>query len=261
MRSILFVPAHKSHMFEKAFKSEADALCFDLEDSCPGEDNRKQGIENINKHVNKTDKKIIVRISHWEQVDKLHDAGYIMYPKAEGIDTWERINWALGPPAILLIESAMGVMNLFRVMKSYREFKDKIAGIAFGNEDYLADTGCSDYSFAQNMVVTCAKAFGKFAIDTVHVDLDDVDNMFHHKCMGAVSLGFDGKLCIHPDQVAIANKCFTPSKNAYDRAQKVIELSKDEKGVGILDGVYIAPPMVKRAEKIIKKYEHYNNQN
>jgi len=136
-------------MFDKALKSEADALCFDLEDSCPGEDNRKRGVENINRFTEFTETrcKIIVRVSHWTQVDALGDVDYIMYPKAEGIDTWERINWALGPPAILLIESAMGVMNLFRVMKSYREFKDKIAGIAFGNEDYLADTGCSDYSF------------------------------------------------------------------------------------------------------------------
>jgi len=133
----------------------------------------------------------------------------------------------------------------------------KIQGVAFGNEDYFADTGCSDYSFARGMVVNCAKAYGKFAIDTVHTNVHDLDDL-HKQCKRAYSQGFDGKLCIHPQEVAIVNQWFTPSSSEYYQAQRIIELSENEKGVAILDGVYIAPPMVKRAKKVIEKYEHYS---
>ena len=247
----MFVPAHKDDLIRKAFDSEADAIIFDLEDSCPAK-SREKGIENINLYSKLTAKTTIVRIGEIDHVRRVK-ADYILYPKAEYF-------LPFAPPdqkAILLIETSLGVMNLFNMLRAYSE---NIHSVVFGNEDYFADSGCQYYSFAQSTIVNCAKAYNKLAIDTVHVDVHNIDDL-KAKCGQSVKMGFDGKLCIHPKEVEVVNAFYTPTTKKYDHAKRIVELYRQAEeqgdGVAILDGVYVAPPMVRRAEKIIIKYEDY----
>jgi len=246
MRSLLFVPAHKDYLIEKALKSQADAIIFDLEDSCP-DGNKEAGIRNINT-VN-TDKIKIVRISDNKQIGMLN-TGFILYPKAEKPLPLDNYIF------ILLIETAKGIIDLPELITDLR-----ICGVAFGNEDYKADTGCSNYDFARQMILNYSKAYRKFAIDTVFIDVKD-EQGFINDCRTSYNSGFDGRLCLTPKQAEIANWSYMPTKNEYKKAQLIIKLysqaEKEGNGVAIIEGVYIAPPMVKRSEKIIKRYAHYS---
>ena len=249
MRSLLFVPAHKEELIKKILDTKADAVIFDLEDSCPGERNREIGLQNISRYGKQCSSLTITRISDIDQLLHVH-TDYIMFPKAECIDISLQ-----GFRIILLIETALGIMNIKNIMSL-----SVVEGAAFGNEDYFANTGCGDYSFAQNFIVNCAKAYGKFAIDSVNADVHNLKKL-EKDCKKGVILGFDGKMCIHPKEIEIIHKYYTPSLKEYEYACRVIELydqaEAEGSGVAIIDGVYVAPPMVKRAQKIIEKYETY----
>ena len=247
MRSLLFVPAHKNDLIKKALKSQADAIIFDLEDSCPGEENRAKGIDNI--LTCNTDKKTIVRISNHNQVYKLESyVDYIMYPKTEGYIPYITKN------CILLVETALGIIKLNEIIGN------RVIGVAFGNEDYKADTGCSNYNYAQQTILNYSKAYQKLAIDTVFIDVKNIKG-FIKNCLDSYNSGFDGRLCLTPKQAEIANLSYLPTKDEYKKSKLIIELynqaEREGSGVAIIEGIYVAPPMVKRALKIIKKYEYY----
>jgi len=246
MRSLLFVPAHKDYLIDKALKSQADAIIFDLEDSCP-EGNRVIGIKNINSV--KTNKIKIVRISKDEQVYEV-DTDYILYPKAEEVLIRGDFKF------ILLTETALGVINLGNIITDERVF-----GVAFGNEDYKADTGCSNYDFARQTILNYSKAYRKLAIDTVFIDVKD-EYGFIDNCINSYNFGFDGRLCLTPSQAEIVNLYYTPTKEKYEKSKTIVRLYDQAvnkgSGVAIMEGIYVAPPMVKRAKKIIKIYEYYS---
>jgi len=249
MRSLLFVPAHKEELIKKVFDTKADAVIFDLEDSCPGEKNREKGIRNISDYKKQINAITITRISNTGQID-LVDTDYIMLPKSE-----YKYYGFVSKKLILLIETALGIMNAGDLLTI-----GNVEGAAFGNEDYLADTGCSDYSFAQNMIVNACKSNDKFAIDSVNADVHNLDKL-NADCARSVVIGFDGKLCINPKEIEVIHKWYTPTQELYEYSCRVIELYDQAEaeglGVAIIEGVYVAPPMVKRAQKIIKKYETY----
>lgn len=257
MRSLLFVPAHKEELIKKARDCAADALILDLEDSCPGEQNKIKGIKNITKYGNMIDKKVFVRISDPEQID-LIPVRLLVWPKASFMIVHiPRFYSHLPNSILLLVETARGVISLHDSIN----FKT-VMGAVFGNEDYMADTGCTNYDFAQATIVNCAKAFDKLAIDTVNTDVHNLDKL-NEDCKKGSSMGFDGKLCIHPKEIEIIHKWYTPAIEEYEHACRVTELYDQAEqrgdGVAIIDGVYVAPPMVKRAQKIIKKYETYSS--
>lgn len=258
MRSLLFVPAHKEELIKKARDCDADALILDLEDSCPGDQNKIKGIKNIIKYANMIEgKTVFVRISDTDQLD-LIPVKHIVWPKASfriaNIPKFH-VNGSL--KVLLLIETALGVISLHDTIG----FKTVI-GAVFGNEDYTADTLCTNYDFAQATIVNCAKAFNKLAIDSVNVDVHNLEKLAFY-CEIGKQLGFDGKLCIHPKEIETIHKWYTPTIKEYEYSCRVIELydqaERNGDGVAIIDGVYVAPPMVKYAQKIIKKYETYSS--
>jgi len=249
MRSLLFVPAHKEYLIEKALKSQADAIIFDLEDSCPGDINKSKGIENISNYT--SSKKTIVRISNNEQLAKVENyVDYVMYPKIEGYIPF------ITKDCILLVETALGIVKLNQIIENNR-----IIGVAFGNEDYKADTGCENYDYARQTILNYSKAFNKFAIDTVYIDVKDIKG-FANDCRTSYKSGFDGRLCLTPDQTEITNAFYTPTISEYEDSKMIIRLYdqavKKGSGVAIIEGTYVAPPMVKRAEEIIRKCENYS---
>lgn len=250
MRSLLFVPAHIKKMYATAQDSEADALIYDLEDSCPGEANHQQGIENIIA-FGECGKTTFCRIRNEADIEKVKNyVDAIIYPKAEQVESL--IEWS-SLTIYALIESALGVLDVSNIARC-------VDGLIFGNEDYFADTGSKNFSYASDSIVTAAKAYGLPAIDTVHVDVHNLEEL-EKFCFFAVRRGFDGKLCLHPKEVPIVNRHFTPTEKEYDHAMMVVQLYEEAeqngRGVAILNGVYVAPPMVKRAKKIIETYEHY----
>ena len=114
------------------------------------------------------------------------------------------------------------------------------------------------------LVGLAGRATNTIPIDTVYTKIADLDG-FRKECISARELGFSGKLCVHPSQVAIANECFTPSKEEAEDAKETIRLfelaKKEGRGVNVYDGKFIGPPFVIRAKRIlqvIKEIEELN---
>lgn len=243
---MLFVPAHKDELIAKALSSSADAVIFDLEDSCPGMGNYHKGRENI-----KDNPGHFVRVRSYKDFDISCYCRGVIVPKAESVIPKD----VFVCDVYALIETAAGVINCDQIAGS-------VKGLVFGNEDYSSDTMCEDYSFARGMIVNCARKHNITAIDTVNVDVHNLEKL-EGDCFASASAGFDGKLCIHPKEIEVIHRYYTPTKEQYLYSLKVVRLYdkavQQGSGVAILDGVYVAPPMVKKANKIITRYETYND--
>jgi len=252
MRSMLFVPAHRGELIEKSQKAGADVLIYDIEDSCPWDKNKKFGKKNIGLFAKLPS---FVRINNYSDIEDVHNSvSGIVYPKAETAYIFETIQDKYpGITVYALIESAEGVLNCQEIAK-------RVDGLIFGNEDYRADTLCNHFDFARNMILNAAKSAKIEVIDTVHVDVHNLDDL-RNECALGKSYGFDGKLCLSPKELPIVHEYFTPTENEFNYSKRVLELYEEAKGkdegVAIIDGVYVAPPMVKYAEKVIKKYLSY----
>jgi citrate lyase subunit beta/citryl-CoA lyase len=104
------------------------------------------------------------------------------------------------------------------------------------------------------MLVNAARAAGIQAIDTVFSDVSDMEAL-RESVLEARSLGFDGKGCIHPRQIAVINKAFAPGEKEIEKAKKIVlafeEAEKKGLGVVSLGSKMIDPPVVKRALRTI----------
>ncbi len=105
-------------------------------------------------------------------------------------------------------------------------------------------------------LVIAAKACGVAAIDCVYLSVKDEAGFREDARLGA-SLGYEGKLCIHPRQVEIANAVYTPEPAAIDYARRVVEASeqakKEGRGVFSLDGKMIDEPVVASHRRILQR--------
>ena len=107
----------------------------------------------------------------------------------------------------------------------------------------------------RNQIALLSRAAGKEPpIDTVWVDLKDAEG-FEQSTMHIKDLGYQGKMCIHPDQIAVANRCFTPTPEQVARAQRVIDAFTEAEAAGSssiqLDGQFIDYPIVYAAQRVL----------
>lgn len=266
----LFVPANKKELFSKALECGADAIIIDLEDSVhPAE--KTHGRENIVSwfaavNEDSITTKIYIRINHPECVDFIHDVKMlnslvgasitgIMVPKMESGDTIDRIKNHLTDkltelPFIGIIETARGVHYSYAIATS------GVTRIAFGSLDYSLDINCQQTSdaflYARSQIVVASRVANLSApIDCVTPDFFSSDTL-SVDAQHAQSLGFGAKLCIHPKQVSIVAKVFSPSEEQKQWANKVIEQSKDNYAFQV-EGVMVDLPLIKQASRLLGK--------
>lgn len=93
-------------------------------------------------------------------------------------------------------------------------------------------------------------------LDTVWADLRDTEG-FALSAQRAAALGFQGKMCIHPDQVAVTNAAFTPDDATVAKARRVIAAFDEAEKQGLasiqLDGQFIDYPIVQRARQVLAR--------
>jgi len=155
------------------------------------------------------------------------------------------------------IESAMGVLNVSEIA-----FADpRLVGLYFGAEDFATDLlgarrtkGGAEVLYARSRVVLAAKAARLYAIDQGVLEIHD-DEAFRYDAEQARNLGYDGKVCLNPRQVALANELFSPSAEETAFARRLVEasLAAAAKGIGTIDfeGRMIDGPLLKRCEHIL----------
>ena len=149
----------------------------------------------------------------------------------------------------------------------YRECGKRLAGLTWGAEDLSAAVGAtssrdkngewtSPYQMVRNLCLFAAHAAGVQAIDTLYADFRNADGL-EASCSEARRDGFTGKLAIHPAQVDVINRAFTPTHEEVTRARRIVDLFEANPGAGTLalDGVMLDQPHLVQARKILAMAE------
>ncbi|WP_374305555.1 CoA ester lyase [Ferrovibrio sp.] len=253
----LFVPGDRPERFAKAAQSGADAVILDLEDAV-SPDHKALARANLSRHDIRG-LPVIVRINACdspcfdEDLAALGGVPFsaIMLPKTNGAVDVRAVHEGLGRivPIIPLIETAAGLASLPEIMGA-----SGVAIVAFGALDYAVDLGCNpswdSLLMARSEIVFRSRLAGLAApIDGVTTVLDDPD-VVQADAERAISLGFGGKLMIHPRQIAPALKAFLPDQQALAWARQVIELA-GEGGAVQMNGMMIDRPVLERARRIV----------
>ncbi|MGE5509739.1 MAG: HpcH/HpaI aldolase/citrate lyase family protein [Bacteroidota bacterium] len=277
MRSKLFVPGSRPELFDKAMASAADALSLDLEDAvAPAKkDEARKTIGDFLTRLGRAHEKVmIVRVNaigtpqFAEDVDAVVTAGtdLINLPKLESAEEVER-----AVAAIIAVEERKGLAHRIGVLANVESPKgwqhiyeiaaahERIAGMQFGVADLLApnrierhDAALSAVRFTTKMAAANA---GVPAYDTVYVNIGDTLGL-ERDAIAARRMGYIGKSCIHPSQIAVVNAVFTPPDSEIAWAQKVLAAAADpaNKGLGafVVDGRMVDEPFFREARATVE---------
>ena len=278
MRSKLFVPGARPELFAKALAGNADALSFDLEDSVAQE--RKAEARTLvcallrSDAIRDTTKRIIVRVNapgtlyFEDDVNGLASSrvGMINLPKIETaadlvavaglLDRVEAANQIERPIELLVnIETAKALRNAPAIACAHR----RVVGLQLGLGDLFESSGIDrrnpDNVHAAMFAVRMAAAeAGVFALDGAFARIDDAPG-FEAEASVARGLGYQGKSCIHPRQVDLANRVFAFSEDEIQAARRIVNAAqaaaKAGRGAFAVDGHMIDGPFLERAEAIL----------
>ena len=281
-RSELAVPGSSPKMFEKALNSNADYIFLDLEDAVSPND-KLSARKNIIKALNEINwrekgKTISVRINsldtHYmyrDVIDIMEQVGdkidTILIPKVgtdsdvytvdcllTQIENQKKFKNKVGLEC--LIETALGMSNIKEIAKS----SNRLEALHFGVADYAASLRARtvvigglnpDYPGDQ---WHHGRAYGLRAIDGPFGDFKDPD-AYIASAKRAAAIGIEGKWAIHPSQIDLANKVFSPPAAEVNRAKKILEeldkAAKEGKGAAQLDGRMIDAASARMAENIV----------
>jgi len=274
-RSLLFVPGSRPDRFEKALAAGADSICIDLEDAVPPQDKAtaRAGViawleANSESYP---DCAIGVRMNGLDTLDGLKDViafsetsarpDFLMVPKAGShsalvnltqlleINRPNRRHVALW----VVIESVLGLKNASRIAGVC----GMRGGVLFGGADYSLAIGTGmDWEalfHARSTLATEVRVTNGTLMDVPYLNVKDEEGL-RAECVRVKALGFDGKACIHPSQVAIVNEVFSPSEAELDWARRVAEAGRSQDGRAVLlDGKMLDIPVYLRAERILSK--------
>lgn len=275
-RSLIFVPGNNSRFLEKAKSIQADIVCFDLEDSVPlGEKKTARSlIKNALKNRSEYNSEIYVRTNSpesgiipddlFEIIQKGVDG--IVIPKVNTASEIKKIEKTmvvlekkrkLKPIELMAsIESTQGVVNAYSIASCSK----RISALVFGVFDLLNDLGV-EYTkkpegaiYSRAKIPVDARAAGKYAIDAIWQDLDDVSGL-KQDSFAAKNLGYVGKSIIHPNQVDVVHDVFYPTPVEIEWAKKVMNAydlaKKNKKGATTVDGKMIDEVHYKRAAALL----------
>ncbi|MGE8318826.1 MAG: HpcH/HpaI aldolase/citrate lyase family protein [Comamonas sp.] len=273
LRSLLFAPANRAELVLKFPRAGADWSVIDLEDGTPpaDKDAARQGLRTLVRELRAAGLAgmLGVRIntpdSPWFAADLAEAAAcgadFIVLPKAEAPSDVLRVAAAIEASgrrtAILAgIETAAGVLQAPQVCAS----SPLLQAVFFGSEDLAADIGARrtaaghEVLAARSMVLLAARAARILAVDQAAVDIRD-EERFVRDCAFGRDLGYDGKICLTPRQVALANQAFSPSEDEIAQARRLVAAYEQAcaRGLGAFDfeGRMVDAPLLKHAQRIL----------
>jgi citrate lyase subunit beta/citryl-CoA lyase len=278
MRSLLFAPGNHARRVEKALSLAADGVILDLEDAVAISEKastRKTVVEAFGKpRTGRLYVRVNALTTEWCHGDiaAVVQSGLdgIILPKVEHAYELRTADWLIGNleregglPAgsidlMPIIETALGISNLSRICRSGTRMKR----LAFGAGDFTLDMGMVWTRSEEELIphraacVLESRAAGlEPPMDTVWADLRDAEG-FIASAKHAAALGFQGKMCIHPDQIAPANAAFSPDEAAVAHAKRVVAAFDKAEAEGLasiqLDGQFIDYPIVQRARRVVE---------
>lgn len=286
-RAILYVPGHDLRKIDKVRSVGVDSAVLDCEDGVAM--NMKSEARNVISKIDESFKfgrsEYAVRINSIESgfaeedlravlsSKRLPDA--IMIPKVEEENhvMWinDKLKSFLNVPEeyhklslVLFVESAKSLLNLAKICENAIQLLNnemfRLDGLVFGSDDFCADIGATrsteglELLTARQMFVIIAKCFRLQAIDMVHINYKDLDGLLKVSADSA-KMGFTGKQVIHPSQVSIVQKAYSPSEEKIKWATDLIKQfelhQKEGKGAFTFQGAMIDRPLLLQAQNII----------
>jgi len=287
-RSELAVPGSSPELFEKAARSAADIIFLDCEDAVAPDDKEKAR-KNIVAGLNDIDwgrKTMMVRINGL-------DTHYMYRDVIDIVEACPRLDMILIPKAgvaadvyaldmlVTQIETALGMANVEAIAQSSR----RLEAMSFGVADYAASTRArttviggvhkdsvvltdkdehgqrqsfwtDPWHAAQTRMLVACRAYGLRPIDGPFGDFSDPDG-FVAAAQRAAVLGYEGKWAIHPSQIELANRVYTPSDAEVNKARRILEAmaeaARQGRGAVSLDGRLIDIASIRMAEALIAK--------
>jgi len=277
IRSKLFVPASRPELFPKAFLSDADALSFDLEDAVV-DAKKAQARADIAAYLAnptlRSDKLTIVRVNglateyFTADIKALAGAGVdvINLPKVQcREDILRALDAITNAEAARQTTKSVGILANIETPKGLRlafeiaSADPRVIGLQLGFTDFSLACGIhSQNKTALNAVRLAIRlAAAEAGIATYDGAFPDVRNPdgYRSEAEEARDLGFAGKSCIHPSQIAIANEVFSPSAEEIARAEAILSAAgeADKRGVGAFlhAGKMIDAPIIARARGVM----------
>ncbi|KAK3336507.1 Pyruvate/Phosphoenolpyruvate kinase-like domain-containing protein [Cercophora scortea] len=289
-RALLYVPASSPRMLAKSLTLRSDNVTYDLEDSVTPS-HKRDARKHLCSHLSSLERTssigdLAVRINGVSTPHALEDlralAGVpnletIVVPKVNSASDLsfvtdvlrhvapERHSAVPGAPPIkliALIESARAIMDL----RSICAASPYLDGLIFGAEDFAADLcitrtpSLKEFMYARSAMVTAARAFHlSSCIDLVCTAYKgpEAKAVLEKECLNGKEMGFNGKQCIHPDQVAIVQNMFAPSEAEVEWAVRLLiadrKASEAGRGAWTLQGKMIDAPVAARARVLVTK--------
>jgi citrate lyase subunit beta/citryl-CoA lyase len=265
LRSLLFVPGTRTELLVKVPRWQPDVVIVDLEDAVPEGEKDAARLAVAEADFTEAGTTVLVRINPpgtpWHELDIAAcldtTAAGIVLPKGEDPDVVIAFRDRLAKSApdlviVLGIESALGVARARALLAT------GVSAAFFGSEDFLADMGGRrspgglEVLYARSEVVLAGRLAGVPMIDQTVVAIED-DAAFTADAETGRALGYIGKVCIHPRQVALAHAVFTPSEAEVAKARRILEATSS--GVGVVDGLFVDAVHIRMAQQILERAE------
>jgi citrate lyase subunit beta/citryl-CoA lyase len=292
-RSMLFVPAARLEIIEKASRTVADSVCIDLEDSV-AIDQKAASRTNVARAFKELEFGSRIRMfrinaldtpfAYRDLIEVVEAAGdkidLVMLPKVNSPDDVIFVDKLLGHIEAhsgfdrrigieVQVETAAGFLNVREIAQS----SARLEALIFGPGDYAASmqmpaAGIGEFDAHDEMypghrwhavmhaIVAAARANGLRCMDGPIADYQDLAGL-EHSCRISRSLGFDGKQCIHPAQLPVVNAVFTPSPEETTHAEQIMHAYEQalngKRGVIGVNGKMIDAANVRIAQTILER--------
>ncbi len=278
-RSVLSVPAINVRALEKAHGLSCDAVIFDLEDSV-ALDKKAEARENLRRFFAETPlegREAIIRVNGLDTEFFLDDMAAViacrpdavLLPKVDGPDDVQRVADLLSESDATeslriwaMIETPRGVLNAAAIAGSGRTAGGLLDCFVVGLNDLRKETGVAPDPARTYVVpflmqvILAARAYGLDAIDSVSNEFRMLE-AFEAECAQGRAMGFDGKMLIHPAQIAGANRHFGPSAEALAEARAIAEAFADPATASLnvinLEGRMVERLHLEQAERLLAK--------
>lgn len=285
LRSLLFAPGNVARRVEKALGLAADAVIVDLEDSVAISE--KEATRNPVASALFRPRKCLgyVRVNapssafcYADLVATIHKrVDGVLLPKVESAADLHAVDWLLAAlerergiaegsiDLIPQIETAAGVQRIDRVVqaRSLRPYKApwRVKRVAFGAADYAHELGLtvgleeSELAEARARIVLSSRAAGlEGPIDSPWFHFKE-GNAFERALERSRRGGFQGRLCVHPDQIGAVNRAYLPSEEEIGRAERIVAAFREAEARGAaaiqVDGEMVDYPVAHRAQALL----------
>jgi citrate lyase subunit beta / citryl-CoA lyase len=258
--SFLFVPADRPERFKKALDSGANCVIIDLEDavSPAAKQGARQAVYTFFANGGRALLRINALDSEWA-VDDLElcaavAATGVVLPKVETNACIAKLRQYLNQdtPILPLIETAKGLINIRNIASEHTVLR-----LLFGTVDFCLDLNIDDdddktLDHYRSTFVLVSRSEGLQApVDGVITTLDDMA-VLTASASSAKRMGFGGKLCIHPSQVATVNRCFQATAQQLAWAHQVLVIAQSNAGAFQFEGKMVDAPVLALASRLIQ---------